>query len=76
MRPGRRRWSSFRPEVGAKISPGQELMTLHQDHLADGEVTVQWDGKDSYGRPVASGPYFCKLQMDDWSVTQRIIYLR
>jgi FlgD Ig-like domain len=71
-------WENDIPFVTIKIYRinGQELITLHQDFQANGEMTVQWDGKDTYGRPVASGPYFCKLQMDDWSVTQRIIYLR
>ena len=71
-------WKSWVPLVTIKIYRinGQELVTLHQDYSSRGETTVQWDGTDAYGRPVASGPYFCKLQMDDWSVTQRIVFLR
>ena len=71
-------WKTGAPFVTIKIYRinGQELVTLHQDYSSSGETTVQWDGTDAYGRPAASGPYFCKLQMDDWSVTQRIVFLR
>ncbi|NCQ34440.1 hypothetical protein GW813_05035, partial [bacterium] len=41
-----------------------------------GEFVVQWDGSDNFGRPVASGPYLCKLQMDDLNLTRRLIYVR
>ncbi|MBU8869729.1 MAG: hypothetical protein KOO60_02530 [Gemmatimonadales bacterium] len=71
-------WEAGSPFVTIKIYRinGQELVTLHQDYSSHGETTVQWDGNDLFGRPVASGPYFCKLQMDEWSVTQRIVFLR
>ena len=71
-------WETGAPYVTIKIYRinGQELITLHQDYSSSGETTVQWDGTDNYGRRVASGPYFCKLQMDDWSVTRRIVFVR
>ncbi len=55
---------------------GQELVTLYEGSGISGEVTVSWNGTDSFGRQVASGTYFCKLQLDDWSVTRRVVYLR
>lgn len=71
-------WRSGTPFVTVKIYRinGQELVTLYEDYLGPNQMTVHWDGMDGYGRPAASGTYFCKLQMDEWSVTKPIIYLR
>jgi hypothetical protein len=71
-------WSGGNPTASVRIYNihGQEIMTLHDAMVAGGEVTVSWNGTDIYGRQVASGTYLCKLQMDEWSVTRRIIYLR
>ena len=71
-------WQGGSPSASIKIYNinGQELMTLHEGLGTQGEFTVNWNGTDIFGRQVASGTYFCKLQLDDWSVTRRIVYLR
>jgi hypothetical protein len=71
-------WSTGEPSVTVKIYSlsGRELRTLHEGSHGVGEVTVTWDGTDAYGRKVASGTYFCKLQMDDWSTTRRVVFMR
>ncbi len=71
-------WSGGLPGVSVKIYSinGQELVTLHSANQGVGEYTVQWSGTDAFGRKVASGTYFCKLQMDDWSVTRRLVFIR
>ncbi len=71
-------WSGGQPGVSVKIYSinGQELVTLHSATQGMGEYTVQWNGTDAFGRKVASGTYFCKLQMDDWSVTRRLVFIR
>jgi len=71
-------WKAGTPRVSVKIYSmnGQELMTLFAASQGPGQNMVQWDGTDEYGRQVASGTYFCKLQMDEWSVTKRLVYLR
>ena len=71
-------WPNGQPQVSVKIysMTGQELAMLHAAQATGGETVVQWSGTDSYGRPVASGTYFCKLQIDDWSVTKRLVFLR
>lgn len=71
-------WTSGTPQVSVKIYSlnGQELVTLFSGSHGPGENTVQWTGRDSFGRQVASGTYFCKLQMDKWSTTHRIVFLR
>ncbi len=71
-------WLGGFPNVSVKIYSinGQELVTLHSANQGVGEYTVQWSGTDAFGRKVASGTYFCKLQMDDWSVTHRLVFIR
>ena len=71
-------WSGGQPSVSVKIYSinGQELVTLHSANQGVGEYTVQWNGTDAFGRKVASGTYFCKLQMDEWSVTRRLVFIR
>ncbi len=71
-------WKSGTPKISVKIYSinGQELVTLYSGSQGPGENMVQWSGTDSYGRQVASGTYFCKLQMDNWSVTRRLVFLR
>ena len=71
-------WRNGSPRVSVKIysMTGQELVLLYSSLQDGGENVVQWSGNDAFGRPVASGTYFCKLQIDDWSVTRRIVYLR
>lgn len=71
-------WESGSPSATVKIytMSGQEVASLYSAPSAAGEVAVTWNGTDSFGRKVASGTYFCKLQLDEWSVTRRLVYLR
>jgi hypothetical protein len=71
-------WSGGQAGVSVKIYSlnGQELVTLNSASLGPGEYNVQWSGTDAFGRKAASGTYFCKLQMDDWSVTRRLVFIR
>lgn len=55
---------------------GRELATLFAGLAGVGTYETHWDGRDREGRPLASGTYFCKLQVDQWSVTKRIIFIR
>jgi len=71
-------WQQGRPDASVKVytMSGQEVATLYDGVAGSGEVVVSWNGTDNYGRKVASGTYFCKLQMDEWSVTRRVVFLR
>ncbi len=71
-------WSSGQPSVSVKVYSinGQELVSLQQGNLGEGRYSVSWNGTDAFGRQVASGTYFCKLQLDDWSVTRRLVFIR
>ena len=41
-----------------------------------GEHSVEWDGKDDYGRSVSSGVYFYKLEAGAFVCTRRMVLLR
>ncbi len=41
---------------------GQRIRTLVQKHHSSGRFFVRWDGKDKWGKPVASGVYVYKLE--------------
>ncbi len=71
-------WGDGEPSVSVRIYSlnGQEIRTLYMGRQGPGEFVVQWDGTDSFGRPVASGPYLCKLQLDSLSLTRRLVYIR
>ncbi len=71
-------WSGGQPLVSLKIYGvnGQELVSLSEGSYSSGRYNVSWDGTDAAGRQVASGTYFCKLQLDEFSVTRRLVFLR
>jgi hypothetical protein len=41
-----------------------------------GVKTVYWDGRDSNGRPVATGVYFCRLAAENRSVSKKMVVVR
>jgi len=55
---------------------GREIAVLFTGILGSGTYQVQWDGRDRLGRTMASGAYFCKLQIENWAVTKRLIFVR
>ena len=55
---------------------GREIATLFAGLAGEGTYEVSWDGRDREGRTLASGTYFCRLQVDRWSVTRRLIFIR
>jgi hypothetical protein len=55
---------------------GRKVITLLDGQKSAGYHSVSWYGKDSYGRPVASGVYFCRVQYEDEADVQKMILLR
>ncbi len=55
---------------------GRELATLFAGLATAGTYEAHWDGRDQGGRLLASGTYFCRLQVEQWSVTRRLIFIR
>ena len=44
--------------------------------LNEAEGSIDWNGKDDFGKPVASGIYFYKFQADDISAIKKMILMR
>ena len=56
---------------------GQRVRTLVDEERSSGIYNdVTWDGRDSDGRPVASGIYFCRLTAKDFTQTKKMILLK
>jgi len=71
-------YRSLTPSVSLKVYTvaGHEVVTIFDGTCAIGTYEATWDGLDRDGRPLAVGTYFCKLQIDNWSVTKRVALLR
>jgi hypothetical protein len=57
---------------------GQEMKTLMDGEKEPGYYSVEWDGRDDWGREVASGVYFYRLRVvsGQWSETKKMVLLR
>ncbi|MCP4546280.1 MAG: T9SS type A sorting domain-containing protein [bacterium] len=55
---------------------GRRVATLVQGTLAAGEHEVVWHGRDSNGRPVATGLYFSRLVCGDQTLTRKMLLLK
>ncbi|MBD3222279.1 hypothetical protein GF314_13660 [bacterium] len=55
---------------------GHVVAELQAGRQGVGVYEVSWDGRDPTGRTLPSGAYFCKLQIEKWDVTRRLIFVR
>ena len=55
---------------------GQEIRTLLNEEKSAGMYTVQWNGKDAFGRSVSSGVYFYQLRSNGLVDTRRMLLLK
>ncbi|MFQ6116357.1 MAG: carboxypeptidase regulatory-like domain-containing protein, partial [bacterium] len=56
---------------------GQEIRTILDKQQEAGVYTVKWDGKDKFGRQVASGVYILQINAGDkFKESQRMLLLR
>jgi hypothetical protein len=55
---------------------GRLVRTLENGFVAGGGREARWDGKDSSGRNVPSGVYFCRLSAAGVSQTRKLMLLR
>jgi hypothetical protein len=71
-------YTSPEPRVTLKIYnvAGHEIAAVFDETCGPGERSASWNGLDAAGRPVATGTYFCKLQIENWSVTKRVALIR
>ncbi len=55
---------------------GRHVRELERGPLGEGEHVASWDGRDSRGRPAASGVYFVKVEAGGASATGKVVLLR
>lgn len=55
---------------------GQVVKTLVDDQRAPGEYLETWDGRNEEGQAVASGVYFYRLNVSDYSEAKRMVLLK
>ena len=55
---------------------GQKVTVLANGFYQAGRHDVIWDGRDSGGKPVASGIYYYRLEAGDYSETNRMTLLK
>jgi S-formylglutathione hydrolase FrmB len=55
---------------------GQEIITLVNEMREPGYYSVTWDGRNSYGRDVATGVYFYRLTAGEYSAMKRMMLVR
>ena len=55
---------------------GQEIRTLVNEEKEPGYYIVTWDGKDSLGRELATGVYFCRLTAGTFRVSKRMVLMK
>jgi hypothetical protein len=55
---------------------GQKVKTLLDATRQAGGYTLEWDGTNQAGQPVASGLYVCRMRTADFYDTKRLLYLR
>ena len=55
---------------------GQEVRTLVDEQQLAGQRKVTWDGRDDYGRAVASGVYVYRIAAGDFVKSRKMILLK
>jgi len=55
---------------------GQIIKTLVHGSLPAGTHTVDWDATDLHDRPVASGIYFYRMEVGEFSSTRKMVLVR
>jgi len=55
---------------------GRQLRTLVDEGHRAGSYAVTWDGRDSEGRLMPSGVYFCRLETATFSQTRKMVLLK
>jgi hypothetical protein len=55
---------------------GRLVRTLVSGVKEAGTYTVEWNGRDDFGRSVSSGAYFVRMISDEFNATKRLLLLR
>lgn len=63
-------------KIGVYNIIGQKVYDLHDGFAPEGFGSVTWYGIDNFGKPVASGIYFYRLETENLALTKRMILIR
>jgi len=63
-------------ELAVFTVDGRRVATLLRDNLPAGAHQATWDGRDTSGRPVASGAYFYRLTADGRDQVKRMVLVK
>ncbi len=55
---------------------GREINTLAKGMQPAGTNSVVWDGRNSGGKEVGSGVYFCRLEINNFSQVRKLLLIR
>ena len=65
-----------RAELSVFDLQGRVVRALVASDQEPGRHTVQWDGRDAAGRPVAAGPYFARLTQRGQRTSEAVVVIR
>jgi predicted esterase len=57
-------------------SLGQKIRTLISSHHSAGRYEVSWDGQDDSGHSVLSGMYLCRLSVERFVLTHKMLFIK
>ena len=52
---------------------GQKVRVLREAYQATGLYTITWDGRDQAGKPLSSGVYFLRMQVNDVMQSRKVL---
>jgi len=55
---------------------GKEVVMLLNEEKRQGAYTINWEGKDNYGRELGSGVYFYQLKAGSFHEVRKLIFLK
>jgi len=55
---------------------GQFVRTLVDGFKANGQYSIVWDGRDSFGRQVPSGTYFYTIKTGEFTSAKKMVYVK
>jgi flagellar hook assembly protein FlgD len=70
------------PSAGAAVAVrvydvrGRLVRTLAEGPRGGGAHSAVWDGRDSSGRIVSPGIYFCRAEIGGWTEVRKVVLLR
>ena len=63
-------------DIGVYNIKGQRISTVYSNKLYGSTRTFQWNGTDSYGKPVAPGVYFMRIVAGRKTATKKVVIIR